>query len=300
MLMNFRNFIIFNFKQMSIPKKKKEQKHIKLIYGFVIIDKDDYCFRDLDKIIHEPVIKAIQYFTLIKKFRNKGIIELINKDIIDIICKKLWQRRKLFFDKKFIDVFYRPMYGKPLEEEPYIGFEYDRVGDIFKDCMSIMNGKFQLSGATPPDDVVDFYKKYYPNKELRKFALIQEVHTSHYVSGHIMFGYTIKVHDENCELDVHTHYDDIDLYGIDHVSKRDYNFFIGKEIEYFNGIEQPEDAVLFAEFIHKVYKPIKENLLSRQDVIKILQNRYELNESEMTLSDFPILTFIPTMCYCCT
>lgn len=273
---------------------KKKQIYHSLIYGF----------SEVDKMIYQPCKNAVYELLLLKKYSD-CILSKIPKDLLLMICNILLDEKSSFLDNDYFQIHSRIMYNNPCEY--YYGFEYGRIDNIFVDAPAVFNGSLQLSNAKPPQEVIDYYEKHFggfgcESARPKHFALLQNVYTTHYACGYIMFGYSIKPEKFADEYD-HPSLGVIDnectFTDLSHVSKRDYIYFIGTIIACFDGIEDSEGAEVLAEKLKDKYVPPK-NFISRDRILKILTDKYRFPLGQFEISHYPILTFIPTMCYCCT
>lgn len=211
--------------------------------------------------------------------------------------------------RKFIS----PMYGNDNGgNEVYIGFEYDRIYDLYKHMKPIYNGKLSFSQATPPQSIIDLFNETYPSKTGTIFALIQDVYTSHYVDGIIITGYPInKPIIENKDSDEDEDFDYMidnatyitDEYGCrifnvgaGHNMNTPFTFFYGKEIANLPTNEDSNEAHTLAKTLNTVYEFKSTDLPTREDCLKKIHKI----DSRFSLNELPIMVMIQTMCYCCT
>ncbi len=262
----------------------------RLVYGF-----DDENNADVD--IYGPCRKAILTFLMIRSLRS-SCMNLINKQIILIIAKIIWSDRSTFLDLK---QFYIPMYGTNDSNKVY-GFEFGRINELFDNPSFVYNGELRLNTALPPVEIIDMYTKHFPKVKMHSHAMIQNVYTSHYACGSIMYGYWFEIEDKDddgyqYEIEITTDItlDDnkIEFVNVSHTCMvGNTNRFCGIELCYIGGVECSDDMIEWHNMFSRTYKPVKiltpEEIEKRCDAIIKITLKY------------PILTFIPTMCYCCT
>src|SRR5205814_4568518 len=89
-----------------------------------------------------------------------------------------------------------PMYGNSTKGEVFIGYEYDRINGLY-DIPRTTDSCLQLSSKKVPGEIKKQFKELYPDSKPKTYALIQNVYTSHYADGKIMFGYWVNVANDN-------------------------------------------------------------------------------------------------------
>ena len=280
--------------EFSLLMSKREPIFIRLIYGF---------YTDDISVLEKPCTAAAISLILIHKELNH-----VPKEILQIIIMNLWELRSSFVND--LNIYYRPMYSKDLKDELYVGFDYDHISDIFVDSPSIYSGQFRLSGGAPPQEIIDSYSKHFPDLKLTNYALLQNAYTSHYASGNIMYGYYVNYDGVSNWDELHDLFYrddtvlDLEIVGVDHASsKHKCELFIGITLGSISGVEDCDDAENNAKALSKIYEPVK--IPSKQEILKELNIKLaneEINSclSEKHFSSYPVLTFVPTMCYCCT
>lgn len=269
----------------------KKHIFIRLVYGFA--------GDNTSSIIEMPCRRAILCLLTIHQFSNDSIISQIPKEIILIIAKQLWDFRQSFVAP--LNVFYRPMYNKDYIGEPYYGFDYGHVVNIFKESQAISAGTYQLSSAEVPIEIVNLYSKYFHGIEMKRYALLQNVYTSHYASGYVMYGYYFV---DDMSIGIEKDHEEIEVDGITlsviiciaHTANY-YENFIGIEMGKFQGTESDEEAEHNAMIIHNKYIP--PIIPSRERILDCL-NKNSMRVTDNQLDLFPMMSFVPTMCYCCT
>ena len=94
------------------------------------------------------------------------------------------------------------MYGKPDGGGTFIGFEYGKIYGLY-DNLHYSYDSLTLGNFAVPDFIKTQFKIAYPNLNAKCYAIIQDVYTSHYANGNIMYGYWISTDDDEIvdELD---------------------------------------------------------------------------------------------------
>jgi len=259
-----------------------------------------------------PVSKVcydcIMTLLAIRWFRS-SMLSPLDKNVVILIARIIWNDRHSYIP---LDTFYLPMYGT-YQNEPYYGFEYTTVCGLFESPpYVVVSGKNCCDGlsivtADPPKQIANLYQKHFPNLKPHSFALIDNVYTSHYATGDIMFGFFCKdkdIYDAN-DLEVHAWNSGV-VAEIAHCYKNknnnDFDYFCGiKLFEGGGGIECPEDAIKFAEMLqrrhvvpkrHRNVRKFKEFLRTKLFSEDIHSYKFQ--------TEYPVITFVPQMCHCCT
>ncbi len=202
--------------------------------------------------------------------------------------------------------FWLDMYGK--HDTRFIGFEFGKVSGIFDNPPAVYEGELCFTKADVPGKIVDNFKAKYPNQEAEKYAIIQDVYTSHYACGSIVYGYKIiqnKDDDDETVEDALFHgtwekFGEMQLLRFSHNAENGdaYVYTIGNVVEEFVTCEVPEECPQLFEQLTKNYT--KTNLSEKGIIKQKLVSCLEIDYDSIELSYLPMLMFVPTMCYCCT
>jgi hypothetical protein len=105
-----------------------------------------------------------------------------------------------------------------------------------------------------------------------------------------------NIHDSTFKIDSHEW--EVVQIGHNFVSK--YEYFVGITLDIIVGVSGPDDSFENANTIHKKYQ-VSDDLMNHfsTNETKVLDH-FELSRNEMATHEYPVLAFIPTMCYCCT
>jgi hypothetical protein len=297
---------------------------IRLVYGFCLEDLYSDVnnrglqvnYRELNEFLHEPCKKAIVCFLLIKKYR-KSILDNVPKEIIQMIVKKVWQDREVFLPFHF-EQHHRFMYGHR-DIDTYLGITYDIIPSIFDQPSFVYGGEYCISKAAPPPAAVEIYQKFFPGYIASSIYILDgDIYTSHYVSGDIMYGFFFNISDVDCSLySCEYVYETLVLddnifviRNIAHNLKSKYRYFAGIVLDSIDGVEQPNDSIENGERCHKKYDLSTLNPIDhlKNEIAAYLINHLKNDNSShvnslidcVEIHPYPILGFIPGMCYCCT
>lgn len=177
----------------------------------------------------------------------------------------------------------------------FIGFQYGQVDLLYDKLHSGYGESFTVCHSKPSQEIKDLFKQCYPDLKTTTYALFQNVYTSLFSNGVIMYGYWISNFDydglytiQKMEVCVPAHtmenkYSDKQFIGI-----------ILTELPSFED-QNPKDLHKVAKKLTKRYKkPIdlarRSNLLTELSAI----------DPEAELSPFPMFAVIPLACHCCT
>ena len=257
---------------------------------------------EMKSVLSIPCIKAISCLLQVYKSRT-CLFSKLPEDVFDHILLLLWSS----FELSFVDdikSYYRPMYGTDFMKERYLGFDFYHHKLSNRSLYDVYEGIYCLCPSQPPKLIQDIYQKHYGDVvNLEAFALIQNAYTSHYVSGNIMYGYYFNVEDDDC-LSSHSLDANLEIVIIDHLYKNedhfkneDYLYFVGVILDEIDGVEKPKDAARNATVYQKRYdtKDIENLLPPYEDIAVLLDDLSYIN-----MTHYPVITFIPTMCSCCT
>lgn len=196
-----------------------------------------------------------------------------------------------------------PMYGNPYGGEKFIGFEYGRIYGLYDKVHYTYGDTLSFTSATVPDNIKSLFEETYPTLKGTCHAIIQNVYTSHYTSGSIMYGYWInQINNEDKILDIvygaemETYGYDIQIKEIGHNMSNSVQFFIGVNIKEFVANEGDRDHEKLAEQLTKAYSTTNSKLPERDVILRILRNI----DPQINLSQLPMLCLLQNMCYCCT
>lgn len=187
----------------------------------------------------------------------------------------------------------------------FIGFEYGRVCGLYDSLHYSYENELQLCAESVPDSIIGSFADYYPGVTGKSYAIIQDVYTSHYVWGTIMYGYWIttnnkKVTGELCDLELDKKWKNVEIKLPGHNMKDlPGDLFIGKSLGELSQCEDNDvrDYYKLAKQICKTYMIDNEtNLPSRNTILKRL---HKVN-SKIDISIIPQIALIQNMCYCCT
>lgn len=211
-----------------------------------------------------------------------------------------------------------PMYGnfynkneKGYNQRTFIGFEYGMIKGLY-DHATTKFDDMQLSQDIVPDVIKQSFSECYPDIEPKCYALIQNVYTSHYASGLIMYGYFMDLEaTENVDEDYdirelvdrmqgNKDFDfDIEYFSAGHNMKypNDYMCFVGKKVTELPCLEDSDESAILAEQLTKVHsRPT--NIKTSEEIKNIIEKFGELKVIKST--KIPQMATIQTMCYCCT
>lgn len=223
--------------------------------------------------------------------------------------------------------------------DAYIGFEFGIVNGLYEKLNWVYDGCLNLTnGADVPKSIIEKFSNLYPNKKGNYYALIDNVkYTSHYVNGMVMYGYKILLEDgednnqngenksddeknickiensnEESEENIDNETDDLDeilneleSLDVDDIKLNLLDFggahnagspgiFIGKILCVLDTNECPDSSNELYKQLTTSYKPV--NLPSREKILSSLKN---IN-TNITISELPMLFMNQTMCHCCT
>ena len=251
--------------------------HHIIIYGFPLLELYNYCE---DKLSEE---------------NNDS-----DEDVTYEQIKNYWK-----YDGNLFKHYSLPMYGGDSEDmsKQFIGFCIDSIYGIMDNYKAYYSGHLQFSTASVPEFIKDEFKNNFPEEITPKcYALIQNVYTSHYCYGSIIYAYEIdtsKLGDEVYDIDIETIRIKSDIYTISksggHNMEKSPDYFIGNIIEDLETCEDHESCEKLADQLMKPYH-IPMQLSSKSELI----NEIKEIDYRLTLSKYPVLTFIECMCYCCT
>lgn len=265
------------------------------------------------KFIYGFVPEEYQNYKNLEEYQDYEDTDATLEDYQDYEKIRLACEPKPPFKKYYVD-----MYGQ--HEDTIIGFEFGGIVGIFDNPPSVFDGELIFSKAKPPQEIIDLFKITYPNEEPECHAIIQGVYTYHYATGVIAYGYWIEPLDDLDDLDdnsnnepdiepvedplfeasccIHSkNYEGLELYNVAHTSETE-QFFIGQKISDMGYSELGGGTMELYENLTKSYKPCV--IPKKEDVLKFLKDEFDIPGDKIKLSYFPVLTFIPTMCYCCT
>lgn len=196
-----------------------------------------------------------------------------------------------------------PMYGSA-DDTVYIGYEYGRINGLYDEYKQINeNGK--ICEFSVPQKIKDLFKILYPGETPKCYALIQNVYTSHYCYGSVVYGYPIIAKSGNKDdlyeilvEDCNSKDDDgmviISSDGMGHNMKNlpsQYIYGKAKELVVCEDEDDCEELALQLTSTH-----IRPTLESRD----VLLERLSDYSTDITLAAEPIFTIYQQMCYCCT
>lgn len=216
-------------------------------------------------------------------------------------------------DEPLIKIYSLPLYGCNKcddEENMIVGIEYGRIYNLYENAKYTYDNKMQISDATIPDKIKHIFDQKYPNIKGKYYAVIQNVYTSHYVSGLIMYGYWIlseNVLDLDTEIllgDVIYSYNDIDNeydiiqcgHNMKHTPSKK---FIGKILSYLDETETGECCESLAKKFRKINSTENIEILSTED-LHLSLNELAGAPLHIRFSPAPMIAVIQTMCHCCT
>lgn len=299
---------------------KSNKVFIRLMHGFCLDEL--YCplciedcvdcvghdkYKEKYDFINEPCRNAIFCFLCIRKYR-RSILNTLPKEIMQIIVHKVWKDRSTFLSFEF-ETHHRYMYGHR-DTDTYIGFTYDIIPSIFDTPSFVYGGEYCISNAAPPHGVVETYKKFFPKYIPSSIYILDgDIYTSHYVHGDIMYGFFFNISYEGDEIHKSFLLDEnkFDIRAISHNLNCKYKYFVGVTLNSIDGVEIPDTSIENGKKCHEKYnfkymKPISH--LKNEIIKHILKHAedvtYHTEDYNMDMHEYPILGFIPQMCYCCT
>lgn len=186
----------------------------------------------------------------------------------------------------------------------FIGLEYGRVCGLYDSLHYSYGNELQLCTETVPDFFIELFEKCYPGVTGKSYAIIQDVYTSHYVYGTIMYGYWItaqaNIVDELCDLKLDKKWKNTEIKLPGHNMKDlPGELFIGISLGELSQCEDNDSRDYFklAKQICKKYTLDDEpDILSRNTILKLL---HTINP-EIDISIIPQIALIQNTCYCCT
>lgn len=193
-----------------------------------------------------------------------------------------------------------PMYGKDSEEDDQKchGFVFNTIVSPYDYFPHVYQGSLQLNSSVPPTQVIEQFNALYDG-EAKIFAYIQNVYTSHYVSGSFLYGYEIDQIDED-DIDKLIKLEEkLTVKGLTFqpsAHNQGKRFFIGKEEENVGGYEANEFAEDNALKLSRKYDVSESNTVMEDEILTFLSD----NNIKCRLSLLPMLIFVQTMCYDCT
>ena len=189
----------------------------------------------------------------------------------------------------------------------FIGFQYGTVEGPYEK-LQYAYGSLKLSSSTVTQSIKDAFWETYPELALKAktYAIMTNVYTTTYVTGRVMYGYWIHGYDNDETDDAlsdlrgnnHAFVDNIFVEPPDHNTKNAISkYFIGKELALIdnNADCEPEMCHIQAKQLTKTYRPC-ESFPSREILLSLLHKI----DPKLTLSPFPMIAVIQTMCHCCT
>lgn len=246
----------------------------RLIYGFVNDDPN--------------ILSRSSVSTLLTIYRNReSIFSELPFELIQIIIKCMLENNDVL--PPLFKIYHPHLYSRPDTNQRYVGFDYGHVKNLYTDPPFVYAGELCLSTAKPPIEVIDICHELFSGIQMKQYALLQDVYTSHYANGCIAFGYWINNHYfETDEIHVGEH--KLDFIVPAHTLEREATIFLGVILDWIVAVEDEDDSCQSVNTIHKPYYPV--SLPSRDKIIKALKDG--------KLSPLPVLTFIPLNCHCCT
>lgn len=197
---------------------------------------------------------------------------------------------------------YMPIYGDPIGGTKFIGHEYGRIHGLYENPIKVDAGGISITLAEPSEQIKEKFKALYPGATPGCYALIQNVRNHHYASGGIVYGYGIGHDDcdpyEICDIFNRNSIDGIELINVSggHNMNDSFELFLGVEIALFPGLEDEDDCADLVKLMRDIHRPIpipsRAELLDRIAAVK--------DGDKLTLSEYPVLTTVQYMCYCCT
>ena len=308
---------------------------VRLMYGFCLEQleikdkkccKEDYCYCDnedsggdlryqsLEEFLSTPCKTAIVTFLCIKKYAL-SVLSNVPKDIILMISKKVWDDRKNFLPFK-LEKHSRFMYGRR-DTDTYVGVTYDILQSVFNHPTFVYSGEFCMSTAEPQQSVVRSYKKFFPKYVPSKIYILDgDIYTSHYVAGEIMYGFFFNVNsDEYIDGNIRVNDIDFRISQVGHNLESKYDKFIGICLDSVDGVDSPVVSMENANVFHNKFSFANiadkyGHIDDMKDFIKkeIIDLYIDMQADgdgdgsviDVDIHDYPIIGFIPQMCYCCT
>lgn len=182
-----------------------------------------------------------------------------------------------------------------------------------------------------------YFPMYKPS---RIYILDGDIYTSHYVNGDIMYvkilsfsyltniliryGFYFNVKSEEyVEANIIVNGIQLVVCNVGHNLNSKYEKFVGISLDSVEGVENAHNSMQNAGIFHKRYvyseivKKYGDMTNLKKDIIKEIANLYteygnengnengngnagEVKEEDVVIHEYPILAFVPLMCYCCT
>ena len=325
--MHKKKYVEHDTGMWNLQKYTNESVFIRLVYGFCLEELEikgkgmacdnpgtiiDEFYQSFDKFISAPCRMAILCFLCIKKY-SQSILSNVPRDIIFMISKKVWDDRNTFLPLN-METHRRYMYGRR-DTDTYIGVTYNIIRSVFDHPTFVYGGEFCMSYSEPQSSVIELYQKFFPNYIPSKIYILDgDIYTSHYVYGDIMYGFYFNVTLETYIGSENTKINNIDfkIYDVGHNLHSKYTKFVGISLDSVSGVDEPVISMENANVFHKKYnyseivQQYGDLYKMKDDIVKAIIEFYSDSEDhynediQVDIHEYPILGFVPLMCYCCT
>lgn len=192
-----------------------------------------------------------------------------------------------------IQIFYPKMYGEYDKEYMYVGILLETYDGLFDDCIEPCNKLKFFKSRSISWKTRHIMEKAFPNETFDIYCLLDNVYTSHYACGNIMYGFYLKI--AKNDIDKARAHDEL-VYLECNQRINDNVFFYGINVCCIEGLDSPDvskkPSHRLAKQLTKTYN-VKKLKLPALD-LTVLDNLTYKKISHTGLS------FIQTMCYCCT
>ena len=175
----------------------------------------------------------------------------------------------------------------------YVGIEFGKVPNILDKLYKVdINEKLQITNDKPSIKIINKMGNLYPGKELKCYAILQNIYTSHYVSGEIYAGFLCN-HNDNIF--------DINLNGFTTINVShnicDDKIFVGKQLSKdYECFEEDDDTGLPGIKLYEMLTTTYSYEGDASDFNEVMDNQQLKDFKKSKL----MIAFVPSMCYCCT